>query len=128
MATAPSPHRLPVLTEVVLVPGQDSALSGEPMAEPFTEQIPLDTPPPIPLREFVELSPLDENAIAQRVMVDLQRQIDLMFEHRMRETLSPALARMTDMLLREVRGQLGSTLREMVERAVALELSRQRRG
>jgi hypothetical protein len=58
------------------------------------------------------------------VLADLDKQLDLMFEHRLRESLSPVLARMTDSLVREMRAQLAANLREMVARAVSLELDR----
>jgi hypothetical protein len=65
--------------------------------------------------------------LTQRVLADLDKQLDLMFEHRLRETLSPVLARMTDTLVREMRNQVAASLREMVTRAVALELDRLQR-
>jgi hypothetical protein len=60
------------------------------------------------------------------VLLDVQRQIDLMLETRLRETLAPALARLTDALIRETRNELASTLRDVVVRAVSQELSRHR--
>lgn len=69
---------------------------------------------------------LTEDLIAQRVLADLQRQVDLMFEYRLRETLSPLMVRLADNLVREVREELSSTLRDVVKRAVTQELSRQR--
>jgi len=67
-----------------------------------------------------------EDELVAQVLADLQRQIDLMIETRMREALTPALARLTDALVREARGELASTLRDVVTRAVAQELSRHR--
>ena len=67
-----------------------------------------------------------DQELVQRVLADVQRQIDLMLEHRLREALTPALARLTDALLRETRAELASTLRDVVTRAVAQELSRHR--
>ena len=63
---------------------------------------------------------------AGRVLADLQRQIDLMLEVKLREVLAPALTRATDALMREARTELASTLRDIVSRAVAQELSRHR--
>ncbi|HEV7915782.1 MAG TPA: hypothetical protein VGP22_18625 [Albitalea sp.] len=71
-------------------------------------------------------APPDEQELVKRVLADIQRQVDLMLETRMREALTPALARLTDALLREVRTELASTLRDVVTRAVAQELSRHR--
>ncbi|CAN5596447.1 hypothetical protein BH09PSE5_BH09PSE5_47850 [soil metagenome] len=65
--------------------------------------------------------------ITERVLGEVQRNIDLMLEYRLRETLTPALARMTDSFIRDTRNELASTLREIVARAVELELARMRR-
>ena len=44
----------------------------------------------------------------------------------MREVLAPVLTRATDALVRDARSELASTLRDVVARAVAQELSRHR--
>ena len=67
-----------------------------------------------------------EDQIVQRVLGDLQRQIDLMLETRMRETLTPALNRAGDALVRDLRHELASTLRDVIAHAVAQELARHR--
>lgn len=99
-AGAPPPGRVPTLTEVIGT--QVSAL----------------TPPTPPAA--------GEQELVQRVLANVQRQVDLMLEQRLREAMAPALARLTDALLRETRGELASTLRDIVARAVAQELSRHR--
>jgi alkylhydroperoxidase family enzyme len=96
----PSAGRLPTLTEVV----------GDAGAPPVQAAAPLPS----------------EHELVQRVLGNVQRQIDLMLEQRLREALAPALARLTDALLREVRGELTPVLRDVVARAVAQELSRHR--
>lgn len=73
-----------------------------------------------------EVTALNEDQIVQRVLVDLQRQIDLMLEYRVREALIPALTRATDALVLEARNELASTLRAVVSKSVAQELSRLR--
>jgi hypothetical protein len=62
----------------------------------------------------------------QRVLADVQRQLDLVFEYKLRELLTPALARIADSLIRDTRNELATTLREVVTRAVAQELHRNR--
>lgn len=131
--TAQPPRSVPVLTEVVVMPKAapvpDSEYpsmvsdSGFPATQPAAlDEKPVAAavrpapPPPSPV--------IDEAALTQRVLADLDKQLDLMFEHRLRETLAPVLARMTDALVREMRNQLALSLREMVARAVALELDR----
>jgi len=104
MSSLPPPSgRVPTLTEVV-GPGGDAA-------PPAASAV-----PPVP----------QEQELVQRVLANVQRQIDLMLEQRLREAVSPALARLTDALLRETRTELASALRDVVSRAVAQELSRHR--
>jgi hypothetical protein len=67
-----------------------------------------------------------EQELVQRVLANVQRQLDLLLEQRLREAMAPVLARLTDALLREARGELAAALRDVVSRAVAQELSRHR--
>jgi hypothetical protein len=67
-----------------------------------------------------------EAELTEQVLVQVQRQLDLMIEYRMREALTPLLARATDNLVRDARNELASTLRDVVARAVAQELTRHR--
>ncbi|HJV60148.1 MAG TPA: hypothetical protein VJ743_04335 [Albitalea sp.] len=99
------PERLPKLTEVVDAPTVAARLAANRAAQ---------------------APELSEEQLVQRVLADVQRQVDLVLEHRLREALAPALARLTDALVREARNDLASTLREVVTRAVAQELSRHR--
>jgi hypothetical protein len=97
-AGAPPPGKVPTLTEVIGQEAASQALAPSP----------------------------SEQELVQRVLANVQRQVDLMLEQRLREAMAPALARLTDALLRETRGELASTLRDIVARAVAQELSRHR--
>lgn len=123
------PHRVPVLTEVVLLPktqpaGEDDEFPPLPADPAFAATAPTPlVPAPLPTPPAAAAA-LDEARVVQRVLADLDKQLDLMFEHRLRESLSPVLARMTDSLVREMRAQLAANLREMVARAVSLELDR----
>lgn len=47
-----------------------------------------------------------------------------MLEVRLRESLAPILARVSDALVREARKELSAALRDIVARSVASELSR----
>ncbi|MDE2298376.1 MAG: hypothetical protein KGK18_09430 [Burkholderiales bacterium] len=69
---------------------------------------------------------LTEEQLVQRVLAEVQHQVDLMLEYRLREVLTPLLARAADSVIREARGELASTLRDVVARAVAHELARHR--
>jgi hypothetical protein len=69
-----------------------------------------------------------EQQLVERVLGDLQRHADLMLEVRLREVLAPALSRLADSLVSDVRLEFAATLRDLVERSVAQELARQRGG
>ncbi len=86
---------------------------GTPLATPATGAVPA-------------VLQRSEAEITQHVLADVQRQVELMLEYRMREALAPILARATDMLIRDTRKQLANTLHEMVAQAVAQEMSRHR--
>jgi hypothetical protein len=92
---------LPTLTEVVDV---------TPTARPTVPQAALPT----------------EDELRKAILADVQHQVDQMLEVRLREALAPAITRLTDALVREARGELASSLRDIVARAVAQELSRHR--
>jgi hypothetical protein len=118
------PTRVPTLTEVVRLPEGEAPAAAPPAApEPMIARPPAAAP-------FVERRAnwpqLNEDQIVQRVLGDLQRQIDLMLEVKLREVLAPVLTRATDAILRDSRAELASTLRDVVARAVAQELSRHR--
>jgi hypothetical protein len=70
--------------------------------------------------------PIDEDELAQRVLLDVQRQIDRMFEFRVRESVGPAFARLMESFIEQTRDELAVTLRDVVRRAVAQELARHR--
>jgi hypothetical protein len=113
------PARVPTLTEVV------ELREAAPAAQ-VTEETAAPAAPPAFVERRAHTAALQEDQIVQRVLADLQRQIDLMLETRMRETLTPLLTRTTDALLRDTRHELASTLRDVVARAVAQELARHR--
>lgn len=110
------PRQVPTLTEVV----RNEAPGGAPPA-PGAETAASPEEPPAFL-----LAAEGEEQITHRVLADLQRQIDLMLEYRLRETLTPALARMADQLIRDTRVELAATLKEVIARAVKQELARTR--
>jgi hypothetical protein len=70
--------------------------------------------------------PIDEEQLVGNVLVELQRHADLMLEYRLREAIDPALSRLADGLVRELREELAATLRDVAARAVSQELARLR--
>jgi hypothetical protein len=94
-------------------------------AEASTNPVPGASPVSTPAGSALGTAAL-EAQITQRVMVDLQRQIDGMLEYRLRETLAPILARTSEALVRELRQELSKTMKDVVARSVAQEVARQR--
>ena len=119
-----SHDRVPTLTEVVSWPESGATPLPDAGQTPAAEAPQEDADPNAPLA--VPGAMLSEEQLAQRVLVDLQRQIDLMLDYRLREVLTPLLTRAADSIVREARTELASTLREAVSRAVAQELARHR--
>lgn len=128
MSTKPAPPtRVPTLTEVVTMPGAAPAGQvADAAATPARPRTAATTAAAPFVERRANWPPLQEDQIVERVFGDLQRQVDLMLETRIKETLSPALTRATDQLVRDVRNELASTLRDVVARAVAHEIARHR--
>ena len=112
------PGRVPTLTEVVAWPASAAAAPVVPPPKE-AQRIEAGAAPLHPPR-------MAEDQMIQQVLAEVQRQVDLMLEYRMREVLTPLFTRATDSLIRDARGELASALRDLVARAVAQELSRHR--
>ena len=119
----PAPSSVPTLTEVVEMPWPKAQLQA---AQPEAAMLVDAGAEPASLQPGVVVSAPSEEQIVQRVLLDLQRQIDLMLDYRLREALTPVLTRATDALVLEARHELASTLRDIVARSVAQEMSRHR--
>jgi len=123
----PPPMRVPTLTEVVRLPEAQPAPAAPGAVPSPSAYAPTEPAPLHGAAAPVAAAPLpDEEELTQRVLADLQRQIELMMEVKLREALAPALTRATDALMREARNELASTLRDVVARAVAQEIARHR--
>jgi len=118
------PQGVPTLTEVIDWQGNagPSSLPGRPADEAAIAEPALVDTPAAPLSAQLP----SEAELTEQVLARVQRQLDLMIEYRMREALTPLLARATDSLVRDARNELASTLRDVVARAVAQELTRHR--
>jgi len=106
MTTTPQTARVPMLTEVV---AGDAARAAAPVDAAGADG-----------------AQCSDSDLVQSVLADLQQRVDLLLEYRLREALAPALARASDTLIRDMRIELASVLRDIVERSVAQELSRRR--
>jgi hypothetical protein len=95
-----------------------------PVAQPAPPMMP-DAPNLSPLTAPLPLMPdITEAQLAQRVLGDVQRQIDGLLDFRLREALNPILARHGDALVRDLREELGRTMRDVVARSVAQEMAK----
>jgi hypothetical protein len=123
-ASSQPPDRVPTLTEVVAWP--DSAPASPAVASQEARAFEDESAGDVGTEVAVIAPSQLEERITQRVLADLQRQVELMLEYRMREMLTPVLNRLADNVVREVRSELASTLRDVVARAVAQEIARHR--
>ena len=124
----PHPAQVPTLTEVIEVdelaavvdlaslplPTSPAPASSTPAAPAAPQPIPLDSLPVL------------ESQLAQRVLNDVQRQIDSMLEFRLREAMAPVLARHSEAIVRELKDELARTMRDVVARSVAQEVAKLR--
>src|SRR6185312_10193638 len=99
------PHSVPTLTEVVDWPPPGAA-------QPAVDEVPSDSESPT--RSPLDAAAFDAVEVEQRVLADVQHQVELMLEVRLREALTPLLARTADTLVRDTRRELAATLREIV--------------
>ena len=126
----PPPGSIPTLTEVVSWPAAVppvTALAAVAPVAPAPAPAPVPEPAPTPIPPGPTPAPvvqaINEVQLQQRVLADIQKQVDLMLDVRLREALAPALARATDALVRDARKELASTLRDIVAKAVEREIA-----
>lgn len=115
-------HALPTLTEVIELP----VLQPEPAVPGTSGSESEEGASPHLATETVPPPEVDEAELVGQVLVDLLRHADLMLEYRLREAVEPALVRVADALVRDLRDELAATLRDIVARSVSQELARQR--
>lgn len=131
-AEAPRPRpdadHLPVLSEEAVLPqdGPQAAVAAAEVAEPERAEVEAAVTEPEPQAGAPSPAPIDEATLTQRIVGDLQRQVDLMLEHRLQAALTPLLERLTQTLARDARDELALTLRDLVAEAVSHELARHR--
>jgi hypothetical protein len=123
--------RLPTLTEVLeLGPELTLALELPPTEPAAVPDLALEQAAPVPWEEIMRAmaarasaTPLpaavNEEAIVQRVLAELQPRIAATLEARLRDALAPALARAGETLIRESRDELSAVTRALVEESLA---------
>ena len=97
-------------------PQATAAHPAPPQAAAHAAPVPAPARPATPSPGDVQLT--------QRVLADLQRQVELMLEVRLREALGPILARASDALVRDAKKELTAAMRDIVSRSIARELGR----
>jgi len=118
VAAAPEPVHAVAPVAPVAPPAPVQATVPAPVpATPAATQAPLAAARP------AAASPADVQ-LTQRVLADLQRQVELMLEVRLREALAPILARASDALVRDARKELTAAMRDIVSRSIARELGK----
>lgn len=139
LPTRPHPAHVPTLTEVIEldaegnppVPVAAAVLEEPPIFVPEPAPVPghlvaAAVPTPVPVLVEEPLPPVSEAQLLQRVLTDVQRQIDSMLEFRLRESMQPLLAQFTETLMQDLRDELSRTMRDVVTRAVAQEVAKLR--
>ena len=125
------PESVPTLTEEVSLPPAAREAAVEPDGPPgASESASVTDVVLVPDTSTGSAAPAapppSADQLTRQILADLQRQIDLVLEFRVREVLTPILTRATDALVREARSELTRTLHDVVARSVAEELLRQR--
>jgi len=119
---------LPSLSPEPLPPAQmaDLPVLEVVVFDPVVTPAPPIAQAPLPLADAPVPPPVPEINEAQRVLGDVQKQIDSMLDFRLREALAPILARHSDALVRDLREELSRTMRDVVARSVAQEVAKLR--
>ena len=121
----PDNAHLPVLSEAVLLQDWPRVEAGSAGAEEAPDAEVALAPEAEAEAESPPM-PIDEAELTQRIVGDIQRQVDQMLEHRVQAALTPMLEEWTRTLAQQARNELALTLRDVVAEAVALELARHR--
>lgn len=128
---------LPVLNAVVAEPVSvttPAQAQVAPLAAPVAASVPARVVPPVaplqvpaaPALTEPVLPEINETQLAQRVLADVQRQIDGMLDFRLKEAIGPILAKHSEALVRDLREELSRTMRDVVARSVTQEISKLR--
>ncbi len=72
-------------------------------------------------------APQSDSELTRRILADVLKRIEPTLEDRIQKALVPALTRVGQALLIQLRAELAASLRDVIARAVAEELSRHRK-
>ncbi|MEO8297212.1 MAG: hypothetical protein ABI574_05325 [Burkholderiales bacterium] len=113
------PADVPTLTEVI------GPVDELPSAVVLPLRVVREAPRPIEAPAFAETG-LDEDALVDDVLRDVQLQVDRLLEYRLKDAMGPLLERVVVGVLQEARDELAATLQDVVRKAVAQALARRR--
>ncbi len=129
-------HRpsVPVLTDVLQLQRDDEPSPSGPkpdaaLADTANEGPELAVVAPAKVEAAGAALPLpplsaDDEKLVMRILEDVQRQVDLMIEHQLRQALAPVIEKLSASLAEEARKAVLDTMRDVVQRAVKQEVAR----
>jgi uncharacterized NAD(P)/FAD-binding protein YdhS len=109
---------IPVLTEVIATPQTEFRQAGAPAAKS-------DDAPALPIAELDEEAwNRMEREIRERILYQVLERVDFVLEQRVRDGLADVLQTAVDSLANELRNGLHISIKELVTRAVAQEITK----
>jgi hypothetical protein len=119
---------IPVLTEIITPAAEDDILDSPPTvslrtAAPTPKPQPSTSQAPTADLSVEQLNQL-EHQVTERVLRQMQEQIDLALEQRVRDSLADVLQTAVDGLAQEIRHGLQQAVKDVVSRAVEQEMAR----
>ncbi len=115
MNAFPPAHGVPTLTEVIDINDFVNEAPSSLLADPGSNDTATVS------SAFERAS---ESTMTERILGDVMNQVESVFEHRLREAMTPALTALASSVVLQMRAELAPVLREMVAVAVAREMSR----
>jgi hypothetical protein len=116
----------PMATVIVPSRGSGHGIPAAALADLPVLDVVVAEPAVAPVLGAQQLHEINESHLAQRVLTDVQRQVDGMLEFRLKEAMSPILAKHSEALVRALREELSRTMRDVVARSVAQEVAKLR--
>jgi hypothetical protein len=146
----PPPAEVPTLTEIIDdAPAHQGGAVVLPLRGPVRESMrdvqpevpaePLDTPPfksdelAVPTADlraaptpFDPTAEIDEDALFLDVLAEVRTQVDRLLDYRLREAMAPVVERAVELLIQDAKAELSITLHDVLRRAVAQVIARNR--
>lgn len=123
MSNSPQDAGIPVLTEIIPVPAVPAQAQEKPAGEVQPEPAPVAAYSPSPAEEQERWEKLGRE-VRERVLYQLLERIDFVLEQRVRDSLADVLQTAVEKLAAEIKGGLHETMKDVVTRAVAQEITK----